>query len=198
MKTLLLMMALLVGSTGCAEAKDNFNNNANNSNDGEDMKDKKILVVYYSWSGNTETVARTIQAETGADIFEIQLTEPFSTDYNTVAQQYREDNRTGTNRKLKNTVENLSEYDIIILGAPIWGGTRALPVKSFLLEHNLSGKTVAPFTTHGGGGAGSCFSDMKREAPQATFTDGLSLSSGQSHNSQAAVERWLKNIDIIE
>lgn len=187
------LMAMMSVSCNAGEPE-----NENQDNDRIDGTDKKMLVVYYSWSGNTRTIAQYIQEATGADIFEVELTDPFSTDYNTVAQEYREDNRTGTNRKLKNKVENLSDYDIIFLGAPIWGGTRALPVKSFLLEHDLSDKTVAPFTTHGGGGAGSCFNDMKREAPKAKFLEGLALAGSQADNSKNTVERWLNSIGVLK
>jgi len=158
----------------------------------------KGLIVYYSWSGDTEFVANQIKDLTGADIFKIELVEPFSTDYRTVAQQYREDNRTGKIRKLKYTVENLTSIDVIFLGTPVWGNTRALPVKSFLHEHNLNGKTIAPFATHAGGGIGDCFSDMKKEAAQAKFLDALSLVSGQIPNSKPIIEKWLFNIDIIK
>jgi len=155
------------------------------------------LVVYYSWSGDTKFVANLIKEITGADIFEIELVEPFSADYKTVAQEYREDNRIGKIRKLKKTVENLSSYDVIFIGTPIWGNTRALPIKSFLHEHNLFGKTVVPFATHAGGGAGTCFNDMKKEAPQAHFVEGLSLSSNQIRN-KAGIENWLLKIDVIK
>ena len=158
----------------------------------------KILVVYYSWSGNTKVIANQIKEITGADIFEIELVEPFSTDYNTVAQEYRADNRTEKIRKMKKTVENLSSYDVIFIGTPIWGNTRALPIKSFLNEHNFDGKTVVPFATHAGGGAGTCFNDIKKEAPQAHFVEGLSLSGSQIHNSKASIEKWLLNVGVIK
>jgi flavodoxin len=190
MKNLIIAIMMLL-TTNCSSAQDDVNTNEINTGN------MKILVVYYSWSGNTEFVANQIKEITGADIFEIELVEPFSTDYSTVAQEYREDNSNGTIRKLKKTVENLSSYDVIFIGAPIWGGTRALPVKSFLHEHDLSGKMVVPFTTHGGGGAGSCFNDMKKEAPNATFLEGLSLTSSQARNSKANVEKWLLNIGVI-
>lgn len=163
-----------------------------------DKPSKKILVVYYSWSGNTEYVAKYVQEMLGADIFEIELIKPFSDNYSIVAQEYRKDNSTGTNRKLKKTVENLSSYDIIFIGTPIWGGTRALPVKSFLIEHDLTGKTVVPFATHGGGGEGRCFIDMKREAPEANFLDGFSLTGNQVINSKNAITKWLQKLGITK
>lgn len=191
MKNLIAVIMMLL-TANCSSAQDDVTINETNTDN------MKILVVYYSWSGNTGIVANQIKEITGADIFEIELVEPFSTDYSTVAQEYREDNRTGTIRKLKKTVENLSSYDVIFIGAPIWGGTRALPMKSFLHEHDLNGKTVVPFTTHGGGGAGSCFSDMKKEAPKANFLDGLSLTGSQANNSKASIEKWLLNIGILK
>ena len=158
----------------------------------------KGLIVYYSWSGDTEFVANQIKDLTGADILKIELVEPFSADYRTVAQEYREDNRTGNIRKLKNTVENLAFFDVIFIGCPVWGNTRALPVKSFLHEHNLNGKTVAPFAIHAGGGVGNCFSDMEQEASQAKFLNALSLVSGQIPNSKSIIEKWLINIGVVK
>lgn len=158
------------------------------------MKEQRILVVYYSWSGNTEAVARKIQAEMNAAIFKIELQQPYPTDYAACVDEYRRDKSEGNIRLLKKTLEDTS-YDVIFIGTPIWSGTMAPPIRTFLSGHNLEGKRIIPFATHGGGGSGSCFQDMKKIAPKAVFSEGLSL-YGKRSGFEKEVEKWLKKLDI--
>lgn len=155
------------------------------------MKQQRVLVVYYSWSGNTEAVAKRIEAETKADLFEIELQHPYPTDYSACVDEYRADKRENRVRPLKRKLESITDYDTIYLGSPIWSGTIALPVKTFLAEHDLSGKRVVPFVTHGGGGAGSSFADMEKLAPHAVFSKGLSL-YGSHSGFENDVRKWLE------
>ena len=154
-----------------------------------------LRVVYYSWSGNTEAVARLIQSETKADLFEIELQNPYPANYSACVDEYRADKRENRVRPLKSKVENIAGYDIIFLGSPIWSGTIAPPVKTFLSGHDLSGKRIIPFVTHGGGGAGSSFTDMKKLAPRAEFSKGLSLYGSRS-GFDGEVKKWLKQMEV--
>lgn len=188
MKTIGIILTLVLAVFGNYDA-------AAQQDSSKAMKQQKILVVYYSWSGNTEAVAKKIQAETKADLFQIELQKPYSMDYSACVDEYRADKRENRVRPLKHKLENISDYDTIYLGSPIWSGTIALPVKTFLAEHDLSEKRVIPFVTHGGGGSGSSFADMKKQAPRAEFSKGLSL-YGSHSGFESDLKRWLEQTRI--
>lgn len=137
---------------------------------------------------------KKIQSETRADLFEIELQNPYPTDYSACVEEYRADKRENRVRPLKKKMGNIADYDIIFLGSPIWSGTIAPPVKTFLSGHDLSGKRIIPFVTHGGGGAGSSFTDMKKLAPRAGFSKGLSLYGSRS-GFDGEVKKWLKRME---
>lgn len=119
--------------------------------------DEKILVVYFSHSGNTRTVAEQITRSTGADLFEIQPQEAYPTDYHSVVNQAKKEINTNHRPALKNDVQDFDKYDIIFIGSPNWWSTIAPPVATFLERHDFSGKTIVPFMTHGGGRFGILF-----------------------------------------
>lgn len=123
-----------------------------NSDTKLDTQNKKILIAYYSYSGNTQKVAKAIQEEVGGDIFEIKAEGTYPEDYDEMVQQAKKEIQDGFRPKLLTKVDNISQYDIIFLGSPNWWGTITPQVSSFLASYDLNGKTVIPFITHGGGG----------------------------------------------
>lgn len=123
----------------------------------------KILIAYYSWSGNTKQVAEAIQKEIGGDLFEIQTVKPYSEDYHTVTEQAKKEINDGYLPELKAKVENLEQYNTVFIGSPNWWGTIAPAVSAFIAENNLSGKRVVPFITHGGGGEQNTCSNMEKQ-----------------------------------
>ncbi len=134
----------------------------------------KAAVVYYSQSKvrNTATVAQWIAKHTGATLIELELAEPYPEPYSATLKAVGRDAEAGTLRALKN-MPSLDEYDVVFLGSPIWYGTCALPVETFLKNNRLSGKVVAPFCTHGGGGAGRFAADIRQACPDAKVLDAL-------------------------
>ncbi|MCD8071816.1 MAG: NAD(P)H-dependent oxidoreductase [Alistipes sp.] len=158
---------------------------------------KKILVAWYSWGGNTQAVGKFIQEATGADIFVIEPLEPYSPDYRTCTEEAKVEINAGRSRAIKGGVDNIGQYDIIILGAPNWWSTMAPPVLEFLRRHELSGKTVAPFVTHGGGRQARCVSDMGKAAPGANILKEFVVSGNRAGGSKADVEKWLQEIGIL-
>lgn len=160
---------------------------------------KKILVVYYSWGGNTQEVARQIQKTTGGDIFEIVPAEAYPEEYQACVDQAKQEIKEGVKPALKSKVENLESYDVVFVGTPNWWSTIAPPVATFLSEHNLAGKTVIPFCTHGGGGIARCFSDMAKLCPESKMMEkGLAVSGNNAKSAQGDVDKWLKEIGIVE
>lgn len=155
--------------------------------------DKKALVVYFSYTGNTRTLATQIRQSVGGDIFELQPATPYSTDYDTVVKQGKQEVESGYKPPLKSKVDNLAAYDVIFIGTPIWWYTIAPPVATFLAESDLAGKTIIPFCTHGGYGAGHSAEDIKKLAPKAKVLDELVLNGSQSY-SQAEISIWLNKV----
>ncbi len=130
---------------------------------------KKILIAVFSYTGNTRQAAQAIQRKTGGTLIEIEPETPYSKDYQAVVKQGREEVDSGFLPKLKTKAANIRDYDVIFVGSPIWWYTIAPPVASFLHDHDLSGKTVVPFFTHGGYGIGHSLKDIRKYAPGAVL-----------------------------
>jgi len=137
----------------------------------------RALVVCYSQSNtkSTLTMGRWIQAVTGADLMEIEPVTPYPEGYAATVKQAYGEIKNKFKPALKPFDKMAEEYDIVFLGTPVWFGTFAPPVRTFLAESNLSGKTVIPFCTHGGGGASHTFTDLAAELPDSTLLEGLAL-----------------------
>lgn len=129
----------------------------------------RVVVAFFSQSkvGNTRQVAEWIAEATGGDVVEIERNEPYPEPYDETLKAAREEMSSGTFPEIRPVDVNLSDYDIVFIGTPVWYGTYAAPVGSFLKAADLSGKTVIPFCTHGGGGAGRTFADIGRAVPSA-------------------------------
>ena len=99
---------------------------------------RKILTVYFSWSGNTRGIAKEIQKQTGADIFEIELVKPYSSDYSTVLMEAQEDQHKQARPEIKGKVQNWDQYDSIILGYPNWWASIPMPIASLLEQYDFT------------------------------------------------------------
>ena len=159
-------------------------------------KGKKILVTYFSRSGNTREMAQQIQKIMGGDIFEIQTVTPYPFEYNAVTKQAKQELESGFKPPIKAKVANIKDYDIVFVGSPNWWGTIAPPVMTFLSEHDLSGKTIVPFITHQGSGLGRSGADIAKLAPQATVRDGLAIWGKDVKSSQDEVAQWLRDLKL--
>lgn len=120
----------------------------------------KILVAYYSYSGNTKDVAEAIQKKTGGDLFEIKTEGNYPEEYRPMTEQAKQEIQDGYRPKLTTTVADMAQYDIVFIGSPNWWGTITPQVSSFLESYDLSNKTVIPFVTHGGGGVQNTIKDL--------------------------------------
>ena len=158
----------------------------------KNMENKNILVVYYSHSGNTESIANAIHKKVGGDIFEIELVEPYTDNYNDLVEQAKEDLKNGNLPALKDNVKDIEKYDIIFIGSPNWWGTIALPVMSFLKENNLSGKKIIPFITNGGGGKQNTIKDLIKLCSGCDVEENAFVTYG---NSATNLDNWLLHIN---
>lgn len=145
--------------------------------------------------GNTEVVAGIIQRLTGADIFQIELSQPYSKDYNECIAQAQADQRRNARPELKGYPESISQYDIIYLGYPNYWSTMPMAVFTFLEHFDFMGKTIRPFCTHEGGGIGSSEQDIKRLCPDAKIEKGLALRGGSVEQAEPEIRAWLNRLN---
>ena len=155
----------------------------------------KALVVYYSYSGNTKNIAEHIAKELGADTAVIDTVTAYEGDYNAVVDQGHDEIRKGYKPPIKPVGADLSQYDTIILGTPVWWYTFAPAVKTFIESNDLSGKTIYPFATNGGW-LGHTLKDITDECKGATVKNGLDLhfNGAKLVTDKAKIENWIKAI----
>jgi flavodoxin len=157
---------------------------------------KKVLVAYFSHSGNTREIANQIHKSAGGDIFEIQAVKPYPDDYNAVVERARQELDSGDKPALKTKIENIKSYDLVFIGYPNWWSTVPAPVRVFLSECDLSGKTIAPFCTHEGSGLGRSVADISKLCPKSTLLEGVAIRGSAVKTAQSKVSEWLKKIKI--
>lgn len=150
-----------------------------------------ILIAYFSWGGNTRGIAQEIQRQTGAELFEIQMVTPYSTDYNTVLDQAQEAQNAQDRPELSTHVEDMGQYDTIILGYPNWWASIPMPIASFLEEYDFTGKTIVPFCSHGGGRFGQSLTAITKLVPDAVLGEGLAISYSGGSSLSEDVAAWL-------
>ena len=159
----------------------------------------KILVVYFSASGNTERVAKDIAAVTGADLFEVVPAEPYTDDdlnYNNSSSRVsrEHDNEALRNVELADAGEaNWDAYDTVFIGYPIWWGIAAWPVSSFAAANDFTGKTVIPFATSASSGMGDSGTLLAQTAGSGNWQLGHRFASGASAED---VQAWVKGLDL--
>lgn len=180
--------------TGSSEKNTNNNveNNTNNTN--VTNSGSNTLVLYFSMSGNTEAVANIIHDEVGGDIIRLETVESYPTDYNDLVDYAQKEQQDNARPELSTTIENIDQYDTIFLGYPNWWGDMPMPIYTFLDNYDLSGKTIAPFITHGGSGLSGTPENIQEEEPNATVTEGLAVYGDDAENSQSDVTSWLSSI----
>ena len=156
----------------------------------------RALVAYFSRSGNTRVIAGQLQRDLGADLFEILPAEPYPEDYEQTVEQARRERDAGFRPALKVTVPNIAQYDTIFLGFPIWGETAPPIIRSFLVAHEMSGKSIRTFITHGGFGLGNSLSVLRDHAPRARILDAFSMEADQERRTMNQVRDWLATIQV--
>lgn len=163
---------------------------------------KKLLIIYYSWSnGNTERIAKELQAVAGGDLLRIDTQVPYSGSYDdVVAQGQREVNR-GYEPPIKPLKLNPRDYDVIAVGTPTWWYTMAPAVKTLLHETSFAGKTVVPFMTNGGW-PGHVIRDMKKACQGAKTACEMEIqfdSTGGDHleTPESEIQAWASSVKAL-
>ena len=160
----------------------------------------RYLVLYASRTGNTERVAQLIQATLDCDMLEVEPQEPYDNDYNAMLERAQEELaaiRQGNFPPVKTSMENFDDYDIVFVGYPIWYGSMATPMQTFLHTHasKLAGKRIALFATSGSSGISASVSEARNLCPDATIIDRTLLLTSESLSQMATrVPVWLDEI----
>lgn len=158
---------------------------------------KKVLVAYFSHSGNTREIALQIAAATGGDVFEIVPVNAYPTNYDAVVDQAKRELKADFRPALKTKAPELASYEVIFVGSPNWWATIAPPVMTFLEGQKLTGKTVVPFITHEGSRMGKSVSDVKRLSPGATVLSGQSFRGSDVKDARPDVAKWLRELKLL-
>lgn len=156
------------------------------------------LVVYFSWSGNTENVANAIAEQTGADVFEIVPEEVYTSDYNALLDIATEEKESGARPAIAGSIEDISQYDVIYVGYPNWWSDMPMILYTFFDSYDLSGKTIAPFCTSGGSGLSNTVNSIKELEPAAEVLEGLHIGSSSASDPGNAVSDWLGRLGFAE
>jgi len=171
----------------------------------------KVLIVYLSRTNNTKTIAEIIHKNAGGTLVALELEKPYPDNYRATVEQVVKENETGYLPPLKTKIDSIQNYDVVFVGFPTWGMKLPPPMKSFLKQYDLSGKTIVPFNTNDGYGIGSSFDTVKELCPKSKILDGFSIKGGTESDGQARltkvenakdaetrVKKWLREIKIMK
>lgn len=154
--------------------------------------EQKVLVLYYSQLGNTKTVAEEIATKLNADIEEIVCVNPYDTSFRATISRCVEEREAGILPEIQPVKADLSKYDVIFLGYPVWFGTYAPPVTTWLNGVDLAGKKIVPFCTFGSGGLESSVKELAEKQPAAEILPGYGVRSARLEAMPAEIDQFLK------
>jgi flavodoxin len=157
---------------------------------------KKILVAYFSHSGNTRVIANQIHGLVGGDLFEIVALHSYPMDYDSCVEHAKKELKGFARPKLKTRLENAAAYDVVFIGYPNWWGTFPMPVATFLEGNDFSGKTLVPFCTHEGSRMGRSVEDLAKMCPNSKILEGLAIEGGSVKSAQDDVAHWIRKLGL--
>ena len=140
--------------------------------------------------GNTEIAAAKLQAAIGADMFRIEMKEPYSLEYKKCVAEAVKDKKENARPELAGFPESIEEYDVIYLGYPNYCGTMPMAVFTFLEHFNFDGKIIRPFCTNEGSGMGTSVEDIRKLCPGAEVDSGLSIHGSHVRECDELLKRW--------
>lgn len=182
LKWILLFGAVMLAAVSCRQKE----------------KAPKILVLYYSQNATTKAVAEELQTRLEADIEEIVPVQPYDGSFQETIERGRKERESGNLPEIRPLASDLSGYDIIFLGYPIWFGTYAPPMASLLDQVDLSGKKVVPFCSFGSGGLVSSVRDLAAKQPGAEILPGYGVRAARIASMPAEIDRFLKEGGFVE
>jgi flavodoxin len=202
---ILLAFSVLISSCSPSGTKNNYAR-ANFTIDSG-----KVLIVYLSRTNNTKAIAEIIQRNIGGTLVALELETPYPENYQQTVQQVVKENETGYLPALKTKIDSIQNFDVVFVGFPTWDMKMPPPMKSFLHQYKLSGKTVIPFNTNAGYGVGSGFQTVKELCPDSKVLEGFEMKGGVERDGQylvikdekakeaeTKVKKWLLKIKIMK
>ena len=202
---LTLAISLLISACSSSQMKE-----VNTKKDSTPDPDK-VLIVYLSRTKNTKAIAEIIQSNVGGRLVALELQKPYPENYKATVEQVVKENETGYLPPLKTKIDNIEKYDVVFPGFPTWDMKMPPPMKSFLHQYNLSGKTVIPFNTNAGYGVGSGFRTVKELCPDSKILEGFEMKGGVERDGQylvikdekakeaeTKVKKWLQKIKMMK
>ena len=195
-----IFLSLIIGlcfTSGCSNA--------------QSMSSKKILIVYLSRTNNTKAIAEIIQKNVGGNLTALELEKSYPENYKQTVQQVVDENASGYLPPLKTKIDSIGKYDVVFIGFPTWDMQMPPPMKSFLHQYDLSGKTVIPFNTNAGYGVGSGFQTVKELCKNSKVLEGFSITGGierdgvlfvmkgeKAKEAETEVKEWLRKIKLLK
>ena len=158
----------------------------------------KMLVLYYSQTSNTKQVAEAIAQRLNADMEEIVPVQPYDGDFNATIERCIQEREQGVTPDIQDLKADLANYDVVFIGYPVWFGTYAPPVVTFLNNVDLSGKKVVPFCTFGSGGLESSAADLAKAQPKADIVEGYGVRAARLEAMPEEVDQFLKANGFME
>lgn len=159
-------------------------------------KDPKVLVTYFSASGTTKSLSQDLAKATGADLFEIEGAQPYTSEDvnlgNREARAFKEMADKSFRPELKESPKNLKSYDVVYIGFPIWGNAAPNIIYTFIEKNNLKDKTVIIFSTSGSSDLSNSFRLLKEQYPDLTLVEGTTLKRNPTPEARQAVIDKLK------
>ncbi|CAN5331443.1 flavodoxin [soil metagenome] len=171
---------------------------------------RNVLIVYLSRTNNTKVIAEIIHKNVGGTLVALELATPYPANYQATVQQVVHENETGYLPPLQTKIGNIRQYDVVFVGFPTWGMKLPPPIKSFLTQYDLSGKTIIPFNTNAGYGIGSSFETVTELCPKSNVLEGfttkggverdgqyLVIKEGKAQEAETKVKLWLKKLNVM-
>jgi flavodoxin len=203
-KQLIALLVLL--SVSCSSQVNDTESKTNFSGELEN-----ILIVYLTRTNNTKAVAEIIHKKVGGVLVGLELQNPYPENYSATVEQVAKENETGFLPPLETKIGHIEKFDVVFVGFPTWGMQLPPPMKSFLKQYDLSGKTIVPFNTNGGYGIGNSFDTVKDLCPKSSVVEGFSIKGGierdgilfvmegeKERQAQDEVDKWLKKLNLFK
>jgi flavodoxin len=174
------------------------------------MSPKKILIVYLSRTNNTKAIAEIIQKTVGGTLVALELEKPYPANYEATVQQVVKENEAGYLPLLRTKIDSMETYDVVFVGFPTWDMKIPPPMKTFLHDYDLGGKTVIPFNTNAGYGVGSGFQTVNELCQHSKVLKGFETRGGvekdgqylvvqgqKAKEAETKIKKWLDEIRLM-
>lgn len=218
-----ILLIVVIGVIYLVSSNDNTSDNLTNSVPNRVDGNSKVLVTYFSLPetddaenmnedeenstvvvdgevlGNTQYVALLISEYTNGDLFRIEPVTPYTTNHDDLTDQALEEQESDARPEIKDPLESIDDYDVIFVGYPIWWGDMPQILYTFLESYDFTGKTVIPFSTHGGSGlAGTVDTISEKLDGASVLENAFTLSRNSMESAPQEVESWLREINMLE